>query len=72
MEYTIKLNVQHLQAINQALVNAPYHLAAPVITELQKQISEQEAAMRGTGMGVQAGTVVPPGYSGHQPEATSQ
>lgn len=38
---TLELTEQHLQIIGEALGNAPYKLAAPVLAEIQKQIDAQ-------------------------------
>lgn len=45
-----ELNDQHIQVIAQALGNAPYNASAPVITELQKQINEQQNAEKLSGL----------------------
>lgn len=38
----LELSEQHIAVIGQALGQAPYNVAAPVIAELQKQINEQK------------------------------
>jgi hypothetical protein len=40
--FTIQLNEQMLRVISEALGNAPFRVAAPVIAELQKQIDVQQ------------------------------
>ncbi len=37
-----ELNEQMVDVIGKALSEAPYKIAAPVLTELQKQINEQQ------------------------------
>lgn len=38
----LELSEQHIAIIGQALGNAPYNVAAPVVAELQRQINEQQ------------------------------
>lgn len=38
----LELSEQHVTIIGQALGNAPYNVAAPVLAEIQKQINEQQ------------------------------
>lgn len=41
MEFTLKLSLQHLQAIGAALAEMPFKTAQPVLAELEKQIAAQ-------------------------------
>lgn len=40
--FRFELSPQMISVISQALGNAPYSVAAPVVTELQRQINEQQ------------------------------
>lgn len=45
--YKIELSEEHLRVIADALGNAPFRLAAPVVSELQRQIREQQPKPNG-------------------------
>lgn len=44
MYYELKLSQQHIQVINDALMQMPYYLAAPVVASINEQISALNAA----------------------------
>jgi hypothetical protein len=41
MELNLKLSIDHANVIMEALNNAPYRVAAPVIATIQQQFAEQ-------------------------------
>lgn len=44
MIFKFELSEQMLAVISQALGNAPYSQAAPVVAEMQRQVDEQKRA----------------------------
>jgi hypothetical protein len=42
MEYTIKFKQEHLAILSQGLGKLPFEVVAPLISEIQKQITEQD------------------------------
>ena len=44
MDYEIKLSQQHIQVINDALMQMPYYLAAPVIGSINQQLNAENSA----------------------------
>lgn len=47
MMYKIELSEEHLRVISEALGNTALRLALPVVTELQRQIREQQPKPNG-------------------------
>lgn len=41
-EYTLKLTAQQIQTVGNALAAQPYGQVAPLLAEIQKQISDQD------------------------------
>lgn len=46
MTYTITLTQEQLQIVAGGLENLPFKIAAPVVGEINKQISEQTKSMQ--------------------------
>jgi hypothetical protein len=44
MTYTITTTSENMRIIGGALAELPFRIAAPVISDLQRQVSEQDAA----------------------------
>lgn len=42
MEYIIKIKLENLGILSQALGKLPFEIVAPLIADIQKQINEQE------------------------------
>lgn len=41
-QYTLVFNAEQLVAIDKAIQQMPYYIAAPLIAEINKQIAKQE------------------------------
>jgi hypothetical protein len=46
--YKLELSDQQLSVINDALMQMPYHLAAPLIAHINQQIQEQRIKLEST------------------------
>lgn len=42
MEYTLKLKPEQIQVLSAALGKLPFEVVAPLITEIQKQLTAQD------------------------------